>query len=368
MKLFSSIKKEFILATRSFYFYVEVGFAFIILAVLLFAVPKESTAMQTSYTYLDMPQHAADIVIESMLEDDTDGKLEAVTLEVDKVEYHAQRVEREEEYIYILESADDLRTLADKERNIGAIVLLSDTGELQFEYYFQGYESTRLKNLISVLHNIDSAELEQSFNAQEVTTLSEAGDTMNNRENTLPPVLTFSSCLMGMFILAAYVFLDKEEGVIKAYAVTASSVSRYLMSKITIVLLTSVVTSLIILIPIMAVKINYGLMLLLLITSGFFSSVIGFLLASFYDNIEKAFGMIFVILMLMMLPAISYFLPGWNPVWVKYLPSYPIIQGFKEILTNGSVSYPIIASAGFLTAGAVLFIITDRRFRKSLSV
>lgn len=367
MKLLSSIKKEFILATRSFYFYVEIGFAVVLLAALLLAVPEESKNLQTTYAYLDLPQQAADIVIESMLKDDMDGRLEDVTLETDQVEYRARLVEKEEEKIYILESAEDLRTLADRERNIGAIVSLDSAGALHFEYYFQGYESTRLKNLISVLHNIDSEELEQSFNAQEVTNLSDGGEALNDRENTLPPVLAFSSCLMGMFILAAYVFLDKEEGVIRAYAVTASSVSSYLMSKIAIVLLTAVVTSLIILIPITGFGINYGLMLLMLVSSSFFSCVVGFLLAGFYDSVEKAFGMIFILMVLMMLPAISYFLPGWNPVWVKYLPSYPIIQGLKEILINGSVSYPILASAGFLAAGAVLFIFTDRRFRKSLS-
>ena len=38
MKLLSSFKKELILASRSFYFYVELGFSLVILAVLLFAV------------------------------------------------------------------------------------------------------------------------------------------------------------------------------------------------------------------------------------------------------------------------------------------------------------------------------------------
>ena len=36
---------------------------------------------------------------------------------------------------------------------------------------------------------------------------------------------------MGFFIIAAYIFLDKKEGVIKAYAVTPSPVWKYLLSK-----------------------------------------------------------------------------------------------------------------------------------------
>jgi len=40
MKLLSSFKKELILASRGFYFYIELIFALVILAVLLFAIPK----------------------------------------------------------------------------------------------------------------------------------------------------------------------------------------------------------------------------------------------------------------------------------------------------------------------------------------
>ncbi|MPN11491.1 hypothetical protein SDC9_158794 [bioreactor metagenome] len=172
-----------------------------------------------------------------------------------------------------------------------------------------------------------------------------------------------------MFIMAAYVFLDKKEGVIRAYAVTASSVARYLLSKIFVVLLTATVSGLIVLIPVMGGKINYALALLLLLTTGFFSSVLGLLFASFYKDIAKAFGMIFFILVLMMAPAISYFLPGWNPLWVKFIPSDPILQGFKEIvLGKGSIAYVLFASAGFLAAGIALFFVTQFRFRKTLSV
>ena len=37
----------------------------------------------------------------------------------------------------------------------------------------------------------------------------------------------------------------------------------------------------------------------------------------------------------MMVPGIAYFIPGWDPVWVKILPSYPIIQGFRECIVSG---------------------------------
>ena len=81
MKLLNSFKKELILATRSFYFYIEIAFALVLLAVLLFAIPEHSQRIETRYLYLDLPQQAADIIRDSLLKEDTDGKIEKVTLD-----------------------------------------------------------------------------------------------------------------------------------------------------------------------------------------------------------------------------------------------------------------------------------------------
>lgn len=368
MKLWSSIKKELLLATRSFYFYVEVFFVLVLLALLLFVIPEHYRAVQDEYVYLDMPQEAADSVIAVMLEEDTDGKAEQVTLKADGAAYSALLIGKESENLYLLESADTVRTLADTQRNLGLIVSLGTDNALHYTYYLQGYETQRLKNLLSILHNGDSALLEERFDAQPVRLLQAQSAPLNDKENALPPMLAFNSSLMGMFIMAAYVFLDKKENVISAYAVTASSVPRYLASKIAVILLTGAFSSLVVTLPVLGFGINYALLLLLQLSSGFFASVLGLLIAGFYQDFTKAFGVIFAALVLMMLPAIAYFLPAWDPVWVRWIPSYPMIEGFREILTpNGSTAYVLLASAGFLAAGGLLFITTTVRFRKSLA-
>jgi len=83
----------------------------------------------------------------------------------------------------------------------------------------------------------------------------------------------------------------------------------------------------------------------------------------------KAFGVIYLLVILLMVPAIAYFIPGWNPFWIKLIPTYPLMQGFKEIiLPEGDIIYPLLASAGFLAAGLVLFVFTNIRFKKTLSI
>ena len=369
MKLWTSFKKELILATRSYYFYVELGFAIVILAVLLFAIPEKITVTEEEYIYLDMPDTAVQYFIDEMMSDDLDGEIEQVLLEAGDETFDARLIKTDEKEYYFLGSEEAARTMADLERCIGATISMDANYEMHYTYYIQGYESTRLKNLMLIIHNEDADVLEARYNAQEVRYLTSDYEPLNDRENAIPPLLAFNSALMGMFIIAAYVFLDKKEGVIKAYAVTASSVSRYLLSKVFVVMLTSVVSTLIIVIPVMGTQANYALMILFLLTSGFFASVLGLLIASLFDNIEKAFGLIFVLLVIMMLPSIAYFIPSWDPLWVRFLPSYPIIGAFKEcILAEGSAGYVLIASAGFLAAGGLLFGLTNVRFKRTLSV
>lgn len=369
MKLLSSIKKELLLATRSFYFYIEILFALILLAVLLFVIPEHARPTQDIYVYLDMPLQAADAVREMLLLEDVDGMAEQAVLTIDGISYPATLISKESENQYLLQSAEAVRTLADSQCNIGAVVSIGGDGQLHYTYYLQGYETQRLKNLLSVLHNVDSDVLEQRFDDQPVLTLLDSVSPLNDRENALPPMLAFNSSLMGMFIMAAYVFLDKKEGVIRAYAVTASTVWRYLISKIVVILLTGVVTTLVVMLPVMGFGARYGLVLVLQLASGFFAATAGLLVASFYQDIAKSFGTIFAIMVLLMLPAFSYFLPGWSPVWVRVIPSYALIQGFQEILLpNGNAPYVLLVAAGFMLAGGVLFCWTNARFQNALGV
>jgi len=369
MKLWSSFKKELILASRGFYFYVELGFAIVILLILLFAIPENFNTVSIRYLFIDLPGQGEDILKEELLSEDLDGKSEIVELEAGGEIYEAELFEKEHEKYYIVDSEEAVRELADSKRNLGAVIELDENNELYYRYYLQGYESTRLKNLTSIALNLDSEVLEQRFNDQEVVLLESGYEALSDRENTIPILLTFSGALLGMFVMTAYIFLDKKEGVIEAYAVTPSSVWRYLLSKIMVLLLTSVVSGLIIVMPVLGFTINYGLLILLLITIGFFASSTGLLIASFFDNMAKAFGIIYLLFFILMVPGIAYFVPGWDPFWIKFIPSYPMLQGFKEIiLPEGDIIYPLVASAGFVAAGLVVFLLTNIRFKRTLSV
>lgn len=368
MKLLSSFVKELKIASRGFYFYIEIFMAVLILAIFLFAVPDNFNNKDTEYIFLDMPTQAEEIYLETFLEEDLNQQSEAVKVEIDKEEKDATLYVTEDKEIYILNSREDVIYMAEVEREVAAVIKMDDNYEFKYEYYLQGYETNRLKNLLKILHVASNETIEETMDNQDVRALSINYEMLSDRENMLPSVMVFNGSLMGLFIIAAYIFLDKQEGVIKAYALTPSPVWQYLMSKVLLILGTSILSSFIVLLPIMGLKPDYFLLLILLLTTGFFSASLGLLIASFYKNIMQAFGVIYVVMMLMIVPNISYFMPSWNPDFVKLIPSYFMLEGFKSVLLgNNDWTYILSISAGFLIIGLILFYISNKRYKKTLA-
>ncbi len=71
----------------------------------------------------------------------------------------------------------------------------------------------------------------------------------------------------------------------------------------------------------------------------------------------------------LMIPAFSYFIPSFDPVWLRFFPTYPMLQGFKEIImVNTDVGYVLAYSGVFLVSGLILFLLANIRFKKTLTV
>ena len=369
MKLLSSFLKEVKLASQSFYFILEIVFSFILLFILAFVVPENmEEKKEDRYIFLDAPVEAETYFYDSL--EDLDGQPEAVEVKVGKTVFPAALYENEDTYYYILESKADMLNLAESKSSFGAVVKIdSETYEATYEYYLQGYETERLKNLLKVVHIRDVDTLDAVFDEQEVRKLSTDYDVLSDRENAMPALLTFNGALMGLFILAAYMMMDKKEGVIKAYAVTPSPVWQYLASKILVVVLTAVITTLIIVIPILGLKINYGWLIIFLIGGGVYACSLGQVLSSFYEDMEQAFGLLFTLMLVHGIPVIAYYIPSWDPLWLKFIPSYYIVYGFKElIIQNGDIPFVLWSSLGLFSLGFIMFLLAVRRVRRTLSV
>jgi len=371
MKLWHSFTKELILSSKSWYFYIEIGMALIFLIILLFLVPEEFSTKGKEYIYLDLPQVVSDRYKKALLDEDINESVEYVDLKAGKSIFKAELYETEESKIYLLDSLEALDAFSNSERLPTVRVHVNKDKQVVSTFYLQGYETEKLRNLLLVFQNKKASHdvIEDYTDNILVKSMYQDSKPLTDRQNMVPVFLTFNGSLMSLFIIAAYIFLDKSEGIIKAYAVTASTVSHYLISKIGVIILTSIVTGLIMALPIMGLQANYLIMFLFLITSGFFAAALGLYITSFYEDITQAFGVLYIVMMVMIMPNISYFTPSWDPAWMKIIPSYVMLQAFKEIITiNGNIAYVLLASLLFTVLGLGIFILANYRFKKTLSL
>ena len=395
MKLLSNYLKEMKIAARGFYFYIEIAMAIILLAILLFAVSETSTSSSKQFVYNDMPQKIAEYLKDRSIEEgearlanSTEFKLKPAEFEITNQETgettaydfdDEKIVELEtiemldsstgelDETVYYIETEEDMIRLSYGENEMGVTVAMDPYGKVSNKYYLQGYETDRLKSLLYILQN-ESRDVVNAKKDKQVVRTLEVMETLNNRENLVPIFIAYMGSLMGFFIVMAYIFYDKAEGVIRAFAVTPSSIWKYLISKVFVLLTTVVVSSSIITIPVMGGQPNYLLFYIFLIITTFAIASLGLLVASFFDSISKAFGVMYAIMISLMIPAFSYYIPSFDPLWLRFVPTYPLLQGFKEILLNGDAGYVLTYSLVFLVGGLVLFVLADIRFKKTLTV
>ena len=395
MKLLSNYIKEMKIAARGFYFYIEIAMAVVLLAVLLFAISETSTSSRKQFIYNDMPQKIAEYIKDSSIDrgearlaDPTEFKLKPAVFEImnqETGETTAYRFDDEKiieletiemldsstgeltETVYYTEAEEDMIRLAYGESDVGATVTMDGYGRVSYQYYLQGYETDRLESLLYISHSELPGVISAKKDKQVVRTLV-VMETLNNRENLVPVFLVFAGSLMGFFIVLAYIFYDKAEGVIRAFAVTPSSMWKYLISKVFVLLTIVIVSSSIITIPVMGGQPNYLLFYIFLIITTFAMASLGLLVASFFDSISKSFGAMYAIMIALMIPAFSYYIPSFDPLWLRFFPSYPMLQGFKEILLRGDTGYVLTYSLIFLAGGLVLFVLANIRFKKTLTV
>lgn len=84
---------------------------------------------------------------------------------------------------------------------------------------------------------------------------------------------------------------------------------------------------------------------------------------------NKSFGVMYTLMIVLMIPAFSYYIPGFDPLWLRFFPTYPMLQAFKEtLLINGNLSYAGYTALISLGGGLVVFLLANLRFKKTLTV
>lgn len=396
MKLFSTYVKEMKIAFRGFYFYIEIFVAVIALIILLVAVKENPDGKIKEYVFNDISSDLMENIYDEEINKGTLRLLEDTEFTIKANEFVLLNKETEEETsfemkdkekvmvrtyekldaktgdilgkMYVFDKEEDMIRMSYDSGVTGVSMVMNESGEMSYKYYLQGYETERYEEILYLSHALD---VESMIDVQGKQTITIIGDSeqLNNREAVVPVFIGFSGALMGFFIIMSYVFLDKSQGVIKAFAVTPSSIWSYLLTKTFVILTTVIISSTIVVIPIMKLKPNYFLFYVFLIAASFMFSCLGLLIASFFDTISKAFGVLYLFMIGLMIPVFSYYIGSFDPLWVRVLPTYPLLQGFKDIMIgNPDVAYILTYTGVFVGVGIVLLALANARFKKTLTV
>lgn len=346
MRLLATFRKDMILSFRSFYMYIEIIMALIIVAILVFVIPDD-TPLQTP------------VLVHIGIEGQTgDQLLEHLTEETGSIQ------------LTLADSADAVRAGMEEQRDaVGLIVDLKDN-KINYTFILQGYESEQVRNILETafLSSI-SAALPDYVDRTQTTVLDQAVEKLPTRFDILPVLLILNSAFVGLFIIASYIFMDKEEGTIKAFAVSPARIWEYLLSKAGMMLVTGLITGLITVLAVAGSRVHLLLFLPLMIACNLFGSTLGLLISSFFDSITKSLGALYVAIIVLSLTSVSYFMPSFSPWFIKILPTYPMLFAVREtIVIQPDSAYVLSWSAVFLTASIVLFLLAELRFRRTLTV
>ncbi len=396
MKLLSTYLKEMKIASRGFYFYIEIFIALLLLAILLLAVEENPDGKGSEYLYYDLPEEVLDYIIDKdvaagkiRVVDDKEFTMKPVSFsvtnrdtgDIDAYEFTeedivtAKTVEKlntdtgkVKTTAYVFDEEEDALRMSVLEGDIAATTIMNEQGVFSYKYFIQGYEAERFLNVLYVLHTFTTEEVEDQLDQQVVREIG-VSERMNNRERVVPAFVVFAGSLMGFFIIMSYIYLDKDEGVIKAFGVTPSAVWKYLLSKTFVIVTTVIISSTIIVVPVLKLRPDYFIFYVFLILTTFAFSTLGLLVASLFDSISKAFGVLYIIMILFMVPGFSYYISSFDPLWIRFLPTYPVLQAFKGILVGQTdMAYVGIYSLVFLLGGILLLAIANARFKKTLTV
>lgn len=344
MKALYTFLKDMKVSFKTFYIYIEIFIALFGVALLLFVVPENFTSNIKIYAYID-DSLKTDEIMKAL---ESDGS----------------------ENVILLNSIDEIRPMLEQDKNSVGIGVTTENNKVVYDFVLQGYESQKYRNIIEKSLIADIAkDLPGYERVTNIKTLDNTSEKLSDRLNMLPVFLLLNSAFSGLFIVATYVFMDKEEGTIRAFAVTPARIWEYLLSKMGVMLVTGLLTGLITTFLVAGLKANYLHLIALLVATNIFGTAVGLFISSFYDSITKAMGTIMGTFIVLAFATVSYYIPSFSPFIIKILPSYPLVFAFREVfLENPNISYIYYNVVGFSILAVIIFIWANHRFKKTLTM
>ena len=334
------VKRDMVTAYRNYFLVIVLGIALLFVGMIRFVIPEEFSIKPTVYYFMDY-------------EGPQKNQLEEVI---------ARSKEKHGENIYVLQSRREITEKMKKNFNSIGMVITEKDGMPLIQFIMQGHENEKVRNtlLLSMREDLHRSAMEQEdIKVRELKNSLDVEQIPANL-NMVPMFLVLESMLLGFVLIAALVFMEKDEGTIRAYLVSPGKVPEYLGSKITLMLLLGWISTLAGTLPTIGLGANYLYLLLLIGFGSIFASTIGLIIASFFDNISQSIIWIIVVSLILSVPSASYFAPSFAPVFMKLIPTYSMLFAIREALFptgNWEIIYSTILTFAALSMVGYIFAI-----------
>ncbi|MFO7636479.1 MAG: ABC transporter permease [Clostridia bacterium] len=342
MKIWACVVKDIKMAFKNYYIYFTLGFAVVFVLLAAFVIPAEDSARGSFVLFIEDNASLGGL-LDNLSGDMQDAK--------------------------VVSSLEEMKAVMEGDRTaVGLHLAMGDDGKLAFNFLLQGYESEQMRNIIRTGVEANYARAMGAEVQVEMVTLAPMAEKIPGNLAFLPIFLVMESAFMGFFMAAAYLFIDKEEGTIKAFAVTPGKVWEYLLSKVIVFMLFGWASGFIVTLALMGTGVNYLQFAIMLMVYSIVGTMLGLILASFFKSINSAMIWIILAMVILSFSVVSYFAPAFSPWYIRILPTYYMLNGFKDVLfgtgTNPGIAANILAYA---LLSLVLFFVAERLQRNKLA-
>lgn len=342
-KLSNAILQDLLLTFRSGHIYVILALAAVML-ILVFALPSEVNTQAQEY-FLDASE--AQIFTRYLAAADAPDE-------------------------NVVSSEAEMQTiLAENQRALG-VIFRGSLEEPKFEIIVQGNISEQNINLLkkSLDTTIQSMQGTLEPVDTQMTVLMPGSEAIPLNKNMIPIFMSFEVILLGFMIGAVLIFQSKQEGTIRAYRVSPGGTLIFILSKVILYDGISLIYGLAIALIAFGTTPNYLRLVLLILAGSTLMTFLGLGIAVFFTNISEWFFAGALLLVVAMLPTLSYAMPVFTPAFITWIPTYQIIFGFRDILFGlGSASALnqifLILSIGLVMSFAFCYLAVDKRLMKA---
>ncbi len=347
-RLWVSLRRDNLINWRNYFYFVTIVVALAYLAAAKFAIPADTTLQPDVYVV-----------------DATSSGRFAAFIEQETAAPGATA------NAHLVDSEEALRQRMRDNRNSVGLKVVDGSPLPQATLYFQGHENAKVRNLLAVA---TAEELRLIYGAAQPSQVSIAQQTLRSAatavrppfNEAVVPFLIFSDAVMiGLMFIAALVFMEKEEGTLKAYLVTPGRVGEYLLSKALTLAFLAVLFTLILVPPVLGGGPNYLHLLAMVALGSIFASLLGAWAAVYFENFSQFLFPTVLLLAAISLPGIAYWVPSFSPLWLQWLPTYPLVFGLREAaFPSGSPHTVYSALLVLLAVDAVLLAISSLAFTR----